>query len=109
MRRRARDHGTSITLIGGKGRAGPSPLLHTTLEGPTNGVSMYVNARWRYVASNGPCFMVTWTVFKNHLLEVGLTQHWETMALRTFKTIDLFYFTMREDPHEQKFIETTCD
>ena len=28
--------------------------------------------------------MVTWTTFKNHLLEVGLTQNQEeTMALRT--------------------------
>jgi hypothetical protein len=27
-----------------------------------------------YMASNGSCFMVTWIIFKNHLLEVGLTQ-----------------------------------
>ena len=40
-RLRARDYYTSSTLIGGKGRAGPS-LLHTTLEGPTE----YVNAIW---------------------------------------------------------------
>ena len=26
-----------------------------------------------YMTSNGSCFMVTWTIFKNHLLEVGLT------------------------------------
>ena len=39
---RARDHYTSSTLIGGKGRAGPSSLLHIALEGPTE----YVNARW---------------------------------------------------------------
>ena len=38
---RARDHYTTNTLIGGKGRAGPSSL-HTTLKGPTK----YVNARW---------------------------------------------------------------
>jgi hypothetical protein len=38
----ARDHYTSSTLIGGKGGAGPSSLLDTTLEGPTE----YVNARW---------------------------------------------------------------
>ena len=25
------------------------------------------------VASNGSCFMFTWTIFKNHFLEVGLT------------------------------------
>ena len=39
-RPRARDHSASSTLIGGKGRAGPSSL-HTTLERPTK----YVNAR----------------------------------------------------------------
>ena len=38
--------------------------------------------------------------FQNHLLEVGLTQNQETMALRMLTTIDLFYFTMCEDPHE---------
>ena len=37
---------------------------------------------------------------KNHLLEVGLTQNRETMALRTLTTVDLFYFIMCEDPHE---------
>ena len=26
-----------------------------------------------YVASNGSCFMVTWTILKNYLLEIGLT------------------------------------
>ena len=44
--------------------------------------------------------MVTWIIFENHLLEVGLTQIWETMALRMFTTVDLFYFIMCEDPHE---------
>jgi hypothetical protein len=41
-RSRACDLYTSSTLVGGKGGAGPSSLLHTTLEGPTE----YVNARW---------------------------------------------------------------
>ena len=41
MRLRSCDHYTSSTLIGGKGRAGPS-LLHTMHEGPTE----YVNAIW---------------------------------------------------------------
>ena len=27
-----------------------------------------------YMAPNGSRFMVTWTIIKNHLLEVGLTQ-----------------------------------
>jgi hypothetical protein len=57
------------------------------------------------MASNGSCFMVTWTIFKTHLLELGLTQNWETMALRMFTTVDLFYFIMCEDSHEYKFIE----
>jgi hypothetical protein len=33
-----------------------------------------------YMASSGSSVMVTWTIFKNHLLEVGLTQNRETMA-----------------------------
>ena len=53
-----------------------------------------------YMASNGSCFMVTWTLFKNHLLEVGLTQNREAMALRILTIVDLFYFIMCEDPHE---------
>jgi hypothetical protein len=35
---------------------------------------------------------------KNHLLEVDLTQHLETMALWTLTTIDLFYVIMCEVP-----------
>ena len=35
-----------------------------------------------YMASNEPCFMVTWTIFKNHPLEVGLTHIWDTMAFQ---------------------------
>ena len=44
--------------------------------------------------------MVIWTIFKNHLLEVGLIQNQETMALRTLTTVDLFYFIMVEGPYE---------
>ena len=44
--------------------------------------------------------MITWPIFKNHLLEVDQTQNQETMALRTLTTVDLFYFIMCEDPHE---------
>ena len=53
-----------------------------------------------YMALNGSCFMVIWTIFKNHLLEAGLTQNGETMALRTLVIVDLFYFIMCEDPYE---------
>ena len=58
-----------------------------------------------YKASTGSCFMVTWIIFKNHLLEVGLTQNLETMALRMLTTVDLFYSITRENWHEYKFIE----
>ena len=51
------------------------------------------------MASNESCFMVTWTIFKNRLLEVGLTQNHETMAFQTLTTSDLFYFIMCEDLH----------
>jgi hypothetical protein len=47
-----------------------------------------------YVASNGLCFMVTWTISKNHLLEVGLIQIWETIALQMLTTFDMLYFIM---------------
>jgi hypothetical protein len=49
--------------------------------------------------------MVTWIIFKNHFLDVGLTKNRETMALRTLTTVDLFYFIMCEDLRELKFIE----
>ena len=53
------------------------------------------------MASNGLCIMTTWTsIFKNHFLEVGLTQTPKTMALQMLTTVDLLYFIMREDLHE---------
>ena len=51
-----------------------------------------------YIACNGLCFMVTWIIFKNHLLEASLTKNQETMALQTLTTIGLFYVTMCENP-----------
>ena len=62
-----------------------------------DGCNVHVDS---YIASNGSCFMATWTTSQNHLLEVGLTQNHETMALRMLITVDLFYFIMCEDPHE---------
>ena len=58
-----------------------------------------------YMASNGSCFMVTWIIFKNHLLEVGLTQNQDIMALLTLTSVDLFCFIIHEDSHVQNFIE----
>ena len=62
-----------------------------------DGCKVYMDS---YMAPNGSCYMVTWIIFKNHFLEVGLTRNWETMALWTLTTIGLFYFIMREDMDE---------
>ena len=54
-----------------------------------------------YMASDGSYFKVTWPTFKNHLLEVGITQNRTTLTLRMLNnTADLFYFIMYKNPHE---------
>jgi hypothetical protein len=63
MRLRARVRYTSSTLIGGKGGAGPSSLLHTTLEGPTKGVCECKTD----VKSNGFLHGIKWIMFHGHL------------------------------------------
>ena len=67
-----------------------------------DGCKVYMDS---YVASNGSCSMVTWIIFQNHMLEVGLTQNQETMPLQALTTVDLFYFILCEFPHEHKFTE----
>ena len=62
-------------------------------------VKVYMDS---YMASNGSRFMATWISFKNHLLEVRLTQNQDTMALRTLTTVVLFHLIMHEDLHEHK-------
>ena len=44
-----------------------------------DGCKVYTDS---YMASNGSCFTVVWIIFKNYLLEVGLTQNWESMILQ---------------------------
>ena len=61
-RLRARDHYASSTLIGGEGGAGPSSLLHATLEGPTE----FVNARWMESLC-GLLHGIEWIVFHGRL------------------------------------------
>jgi hypothetical protein len=51
------------------------------------------------MASNGSCFMVTWTIFGTDISEVGLAQR-EVMALWMFTTVGLLYFIMCEGLHE---------
>jgi len=53
-----------------------------------------------YMALNGLCFMVTWIISKNHLLDVGLTQNQKVTTLWTITTVDLVYSIMYEDPYE---------
>jgi hypothetical protein len=59
-----------------------------------DGCKVYLDS---YMASNGSCFMVTWAVLKNHLLEVCVTQNRETMRIWKLTTIDLWYLIMCED------------
>ena len=58
-----------------------------------DGCKVYMDS---YMTSNGSRFMVTWIIFKNHLLEICLTQKRETMALRTLTSIALLYFIICE-------------
>jgi hypothetical protein len=61
------------------------------------GCKVYMDGTWH------PMDHVSWSLglfFKNRLLEVGLTQNRETMALRTMTTVDLFYYIMCEDMNE---------
>jgi hypothetical protein len=53
-----------------------------------------------YMASHASCFMVTWIIFNNHFLEIGLTQNRDTMKFQMLTTVDLLYFIMCEDPHD---------
>ena len=62
-----------------------------------DGCKVYMDS---YMALNGSCLMVTWTIFKNHLSEVGLTQNRQTMEFQTLTTVALFPFNMCRDPHE---------
>ena len=54
-----------------------------------DGCEVYMDS---YMAPNESFFMVIWIIFKNHLLEVGLTQNQEIMALPTLTTVDLLCF-----------------
>ena len=97
-RLRAHDPFNSSTLIGGK--AEPVQVYFTLRLRDQwsmwmqDGCEVYMDS---YTASNGLWLMVTWTIFKNHLLELGLTQNWETMALQMLATVDfLFYHSLNQ-------------
>ena len=93
-RLRACNHYTSSTLIGEKAK--PVQVRFTlclkdqwSMWMQEVGCKVYMDS---YMASNGSCFTVTWTISKNHLLEASLTQNRETMALQMLTTADLFFF-----------------
>ena len=68
-----------------------------------DGCKVYINS---YMSPNGSSLMVTGTIFNNRLLEVGLTQNHEIMALRTLTTI--FFNSILSyvrGPYELKFIK----
>ena len=53
---------------------------------------MDVKSTW--IPTWHPMDHVSWSLglfFKNHVLEVGLTQNWETMALQTLTIAHIFY------------------
>ena len=64
-----------------------------------DGCQVYMDS---YMASSGPCFMVTWTIFKNYLLEIGLKQNRETMAIQNPTTVDLFFYHVW-GPHMNRY------
>ena len=87
----ARDQYTSSTLIGGKRRSRSKFTTHYARG--TNGGKVDVKTIWIPTCHwNGSCFTVTWIMFKNRILEVGLRQNRETMALRMLTTVGSFYF-----------------
>ena len=78
---------------GGKGGAG---LVRFTLR-LRDQQKMWMQDRCKVymdscMASNGWCFMFTWTIFQNQLLTIGLTQNQKTMALWTSQL--LIYFIL---------------
>ena len=62
-----------------------------------DGCKVYVDSS---MASNGSCFMVTWTIYKKPPLGGRSNTKPGHMALQMFITVDLFLFIMCEDPHE---------
>ena len=85
----------ALSLVGKAGRSKFTSQLHLRDRRSVwmqDGCKVYMDS---YMASNGSRFMVTWAIFKNRLLGVGLTQNQETMTLRTFTTVDLFYMKTR--------------
>ena len=60
-----------------------------------------------YMASNGPCFMASWTIFKNRLLEVGLPQTEISWHSKTSQPFTYHTLSCVRTPHEHRFIEMT--
>ena len=71
--------------------------VKSCVTGPSlNATSMRVSLN---LHNYGTMFHGHLDYFKNHKLEVGLTQNRGTMTLQMLTTVDLFYCIMCEDPH----------
>jgi hypothetical protein len=98
MRLRAHDHYTSSTLVEKAEPVQVCFMLH--LRDQRNmwmqdGCKVSMDS---YMAADGSCFMVTWIIFKNQLLEVGLIQNHETMALRMHNRWCILFYHVWEPP-----------
>ena len=105
-RLRARDHYTSITLIGGKRRSW-SKFASQCAWGTKRVCECKMDVKptwlptWHHIDHN------SWSLglFLKPRLGGSLTQNRETMALQTFTTVDLFNSIMGEDLHESKSLK----
>ena len=90
---------SEVPIMRDRGHSCNNPQL--TLSPPhawgyvQDGCKVYMGS---YMAPDESCFMVTWVIFINDMLEVGLTQNLETMGLRDLTTVELLHFIMCEYP-----------
>ena len=64
-----------------------------------DGCKVYLDS---YMTSNGSCFLVTWIIFKYHLLEVSLTQNRETWHSERSSLFILSYVRTRMNRNSLK-------
>ena len=72
------------------------PFVGDTLGKCKMGCKVYMGS---YMASNGSYFVVTWIIFINHLLEIGLPQNRETMELQNHTIVSLLCLSSVGTPH----------
>jgi hypothetical protein len=73
------------------------------LKGPNGLCECKMDVKSTWIPTWHPMHHVSWSLdlfFKTCLLEVDLTKNWQIMALQMLTTVNLFYLTVCEDPHE---------